>query len=505
MHTLDDPLSGRVDRQGDLAASIGTRGYLRARILFTERDDEGSLERLPAIQKAKRVSLPAPHAGVTERNEFQSQSMAFGHEPLRRGVGFPNDRFRCAREHFLSELAALPSFSSFSRDSLEPLLAKIALELRRLDLNSGSTASVQENCTLARPRRNRSCRGLSVATDDLRFASGVDERETFDSRFIPRDGVTNEILSDSERHGRRFRSGELPGRRVEPEVMREPHGGEEEKASQSTEEDRHLHAYVSWQMLDSRGIESLFPTLKNIMRKLLPLILRTSMVAMAIAGCRAAADKIETPSALAPTAAAAPAPSGRIPAKVMSSHGADWLDRPSREAEDQPEKVIDAMKLSPDNIVAEIGTGTGYFARRIARRLSPAGKIYANDIQPEMLELLRQRASAEGVSNIVTVLGKENDPLLPDGTLDWILLVDVYHEFQNPQPMLAAMHRDLGPTGRVALVEYRLEGETASHIREEHRMSVEQVLKEWEPAGFELVERLEFLPSQHLFIFRKMK
>lgn len=187
----------------------------------------------------------------------------------------------------------------------------------------------------------------------------------------------------------------------------------------------------------------------------------------------------------------------------MSSHGADWLDRPSREAEEQPEKVIDAMKLGPDSKVAEIGTGTGYFARRIARRLGPEGKIYANDIQPEMLDFLRERASAEGVSNIVTVLGEENDPLLPDGTLDWILLVDVYHEFQNPQPMLAAMHRDLAPTGRVALVEYRLDGKTASHIREEHRMSVAQVLKEWEPAGFELVERLEFLPSQHLFIFQK--
>jgi len=189
----------------------------------------------------------------------------------------------------------------------------------------------------------------------------------------------------------------------------------------------------------------------------------------------------------------------------MSSHGADWLDRPSREVEEQPEKVIDAMRLRPDSKVAEIGSGTGYFARRISRRLGPEGKIYANDIQPEMLDLLRQRAIAEGVSNIVTVLGEENDPLLTDGTIDWMLLVDVYHEFQNPKPMLAAMHRDLKPSGRVALVEYRLEGESAKHIREEHRMTVEQVLEEWEPAGFELVERLEFLPSQHLFIFEKRK
>ena len=201
--------------------------------------------------------------------------------------------------------------------------------------------------------------------------------------------------------------------------------------------------------------------------------------------------------------AAAPAAPPRQPANVMSFESADWLERPGRAEVEKPEVVLAAMDLQPGDVVAEIGAGTGFFARRIAPKIAP-GKVYAVDIQPEMLDRLRTYAERDGVAgNIVPVLGTETDPKLPRGAVDWVLLVDVYHEFQQPAPMLANIRRSLKPGGRVALVEYRLEGESASHINIRHRMSVEQVLAEWLPAGFELVERLESLPSQHLFLFRR--
>ena len=192
----------------------------------------------------------------------------------------------------------------------------------------------------------------------------------------------------------------------------------------------------------------------------------------------------------------------RRPAHVMSYTSAGWLERPERGAEDRPEIVLQAMRLEPGQVVAEVGCGSGFFARRLARAVAPGGRVYAEDIQPEMLDLLRENAAREGIGNIVPVLGTDVDPRLPVGSLDWILLVDVYHEFQKPRPMLAQIRASLAPGGRVALVEYRQEGATASQVRRAHRMSVAQVLAEWRPAGFELVERLETLPTQHLFIFR---
>jgi SAM-dependent methyltransferase len=117
--------------------------------------------------------------------------------------------------------------------------------------------------------------------------------------------------------------------------------------------------------------------------------------------------------------------------------------------------------------------------------------------------MLEEGARQEGLTNIVSVLSEPDDPKLPAGAIDWILLVDVYHELQNPEPMLRKMRDALSPTGRVALVEFRLEGDTAAHIRTEHRMSVEQVLAEWKPAGFELVELWEEMPTQHVFIFKR--
>jgi predicted methyltransferase len=204
-------------------------------------------------------------------------------------------------------------------------------------------------------------------------------------------------------------------------------------------------------------------------------------------------------------ACAAPPPTApvtrREPANVMGYEGAAWLEREGRDQQEKPEVVLDAMQLKEGMTVAEIGAGTGYFSRRLAKAVGPAGKVYAEDIQPQMLDLLKQRAQKEGIGNIVTVLGTDTDPRLPVHGVDRLLLVDVYHEFQKPEAMLASLRDTLAPGGLVILVEYRLEGETASHINIKHRMSVEQVLAEWNQAGFELVNRIEALPAQHIFLF----
>ena len=193
----------------------------------------------------------------------------------------------------------------------------------------------------------------------------------------------------------------------------------------------------------------------------------------------------------------------RRPAAVMGWTGADWLERPGRDEEQRPGEIVRTMGLRDGDVVADLGAGTGYFTRRLADAVAPSGRVYAVDIQPEMLDLLKRNVEKAGLRNVVPVLGTGDDPKLPKESLDWVLLVDVYHEFQQPKAMLARMREALEPTGRVALVEYRLEGTSALHIREEHRMSAKQVLAEWEPAGFRLVQRHEFLPTQHFFVFEK--
>lgn len=203
-----------------------------------------------------------------------------------------------------------------------------------------------------------------------------------------------------------------------------------------------------------------------------------------------------------PQGSAPPADSPpRKPANVLSWESADWLEREGRAELEKPEIVLRAMNLHDGDVVADLGAGTGFFSRRIARAVAPSGKVYANDLQPEMLDRLRELAAKEGITNIVTVVGTETDPKLPKAAFDWILMVDVYHELQQPRPVLARIKEALKPRGRVALVEYRLEGDSARHIDLPHRMSVEQVRGEWVPAGFELIETIEELPSQHLFVF----
>lgn len=193
---------------------------------------------------------------------------------------------------------------------------------------------------------------------------------------------------------------------------------------------------------------------------------------------------------------------GRKIAEVMSYRGAPWLERATRIEEENPDALMAALPIEEGMLVVDIGCGSGYYARRMAAAVGPEGSVLCNDIQPEMLRIASELARREGVANVSTVLGTEDDPKLPEGEVDLMLLVDVYHEFSQPEPMLHAMRKALAPDGVIALVEFRLEGRTAAHIKLDHRMSIEQVMKEWIPAGYELVERIDSLPTQHLFLFR---
>jgi ubiquinone/menaquinone biosynthesis C-methylase UbiE len=193
---------------------------------------------------------------------------------------------------------------------------------------------------------------------------------------------------------------------------------------------------------------------------------------------------------------------GRQIAGVMGVQGADWLNRPEREKEENPEGALDALALKPGMVVADVGAGTGYMSLRMAKRVGPTGKVYANDLQPEMLRRLRENAAKAGITNIETVQGEEADPKLPAGRMDLVLLVDVYHEFSKPREMIDKIRESLKPTGRLVLLEYRKEDPKVP-IREEHKMTVAQVKAELEPQGLVLSQVIETLPRQHILILTK--
>src|SRR5687768_2901453 len=194
---------------------------------------------------------------------------------------------------------------------------------------------------------------------------------------------------------------------------------------------------------------------------------------------------------------------GREIAHFMSHRGADWLERPEREEEEKPQALVDAIELKPTDVVADIGVGTGYFAFRLAPKV-PQGKVLGVDIQPEMLELLQKAAKERGVSNVEPVLGETADPKLPAGAVDVVLMVDAYHEFDQPREMMDAVVRSLKPGGRVVLVEYRAEDPNVP-IKPLHKMTEAQAKREMAAAGLVHRETKDILPRQHLMIFEKPK
>ncbi len=193
---------------------------------------------------------------------------------------------------------------------------------------------------------------------------------------------------------------------------------------------------------------------------------------------------------------------GRPIAQVMGVGGADWLERSEREMEEAPDVALDALHIRRGSTVADIGAGVGYLTWRLAERVGPQGKVYANDIQAGMLKRLRANMAARHITNVETVLGAEDDPKLPAEKIDLALLVDVYHEFSKPQEMLRKIRESLTPNGRLVLLEYRKEDPDVP-IRPEHKMSIAGVKAEVEPEGFRLAETPDVLPRQHILIFKK--
>ena len=192
---------------------------------------------------------------------------------------------------------------------------------------------------------------------------------------------------------------------------------------------------------------------------------------------------------------------GREIAHYMTHEGAPWLDRPERDREERPDLVMAALALKPGEVVADIGCGTGYFSWRLAEAVGPKGKVFGEEIQPEMLEQFAVKMKERKVTNVIGVLGTISDPKLPE-SVDLALFVDVYHELSEPAELMAALCRQLKPGGRIAFVEYRGE-DPAVPIKPLHKMAEAQVIKEMAALPLEHVATVRTLPRQHLIIFRK--
>jgi len=179
-----------------------------------------------------------------------------------------------------------------------------------------------------------------------------------------------------------------------------------------------------------------------------------------------------------------------------------WLDRSEREHEEEPRRAVELIGIKPGMVIADVGAGTGYFSVLLAQRVGPEGKVYANDIQPRLLGILQDKIQRQKLTNIEVVLGRQDDSRLPEATIELALLVDVYHEFQYPQAMLASIRRALKPNGLLVLLEYRKEDRDLP-IREEHKMTIKEARTEVEAEGFAFDRVIRSLPRQHILIFRK--
>ncbi|MEM8831344.1 MAG: class I SAM-dependent methyltransferase [Cyanobacteria bacterium P01_G01_bin.19] len=188
-------------------------------------------------------------------------------------------------------------------------------------------------------------------------------------------------------------------------------------------------------------------------------------------------------------------------AGVMGHQAMMWLSRPSRETEEQPDKTVEQLELENDDVVADIGAGSGYFSFRIAKNV-PKGKVYAVDIQPEMLDAIAYLKQENNIDNVETILGKEDNPNLPGESIDLAFMVDAYHEFAYPREMMEGIVKALKPGGRVVLLEYRKENPMIM-IKPLHKMTQKQVKKELKAVGLKWQTTKEFLPEQHFLVFSK--
>lgn len=193
---------------------------------------------------------------------------------------------------------------------------------------------------------------------------------------------------------------------------------------------------------------------------------------------------------------------GREIAYIMGASGAAWLERNSRQKEENTNLAVSKFPVTASSSVADIGAGSGYYTFRVAPKV-PAGKVYAVEIQDEMIRMLEDRKKELANTNVTIVKGDSVSPNLPENSIDLAFMVDVYHELLYPKEMLQHIRKSLKKDGRLLLMEYKAEDPSIA-IKECHKMSVAQVQKELRANGFELVYKGDFLPIQHLLIFKKI-
>ncbi len=193
---------------------------------------------------------------------------------------------------------------------------------------------------------------------------------------------------------------------------------------------------------------------------------------------------------------------GRKIAQTMHYKGAQWLIRDQREREERCSLVLEQLGVRTGMTVCDMGCGNGFYSLKLARLVGPNGRVFAVDIQPQMLFMLRARAEEDGIENITPLLASVHDPRLPRASTDLILLVDVYHELSHPERVLGALRRALKPKGLVVLVEYRDEDPKVP-IRPLHKMSKRQIIRELDANGFKLARQFDGLPWQHMMFFAR--
>lgn len=194
---------------------------------------------------------------------------------------------------------------------------------------------------------------------------------------------------------------------------------------------------------------------------------------------------------------------GRKIARTMHWRGADWLVRDTRESEENTSMLLQQLQIKPGQVVCDIGSGNGYHTLEIARLVGPTGRVIATDIQPQMLEMLSERARLASITNIEMIESEVDDPNLPERQIDLVLMADVYHEFSFPAEILQKVYASLKDQGVVALLEFRGEDPRVP-IKPLHKMSKKQIRLELEANGFRFVRSFDGLPWQHLMFFKRL-
>jgi precorrin-6B methylase 2 len=192
---------------------------------------------------------------------------------------------------------------------------------------------------------------------------------------------------------------------------------------------------------------------------------------------------------------------GREIAAIMDASGSDWLERSSRPKEENTEQIVKSMKLKPDMVVADIGAGTGYYTFRMAKRVTN-GKVYAVEIQDELINMLNKKKTETSADNVEVVRGDTLSVNLPANAIDMAVLVDVYHELLWPREIIESVNKSLKSDGKILLVEYRGE-DPQVRIRPLHKTTVAQLTREMLANGFVLDRQIDTLPIQHFLLFRR--